>query len=382
MSQREGDIWDQIIKAIGLADIAQRRALIRRVDNRTLLVHRTPEALDAPYAYRGFSIWHGTLRGKFKQLEEWRKAKGLEWALKYPVEQETPDEARAQARYEWRVATEADLDGNVAFAIHPALVAYDAEAGFRFSESDGGYEMPMMHSHGGRRGTYTYHREDYVTHIQQMLKVYERDLRERLIYVTKRLEQQLGLPAGGVERVARLAIALHDIGKLDVHWQTWAHKYQQAIGEPVEEDVMLAHTHSETEEHRSIARHIRPERPHHAGEGAIAGVQIARQALGDESLSRILVTAIARHHAPKLDAFDAYSLHPAAQLSLAAALEVAGWSSSEAHTLSSQLLMCTPQTALERRMLQQPPTDSILRWFAYFVIVRVLRLADGKSQEE
>ena len=69
-----------------------------------------------------------------------------------------------------------------------------------------------------------------------------------LAYASYRLEQKQGWPAGTLERLSRLVIAAHDLGKLDVRWQRWAHRWQEEVsklhGEDlrIPEDYMVAHT--------------------------------------------------------------------------------------------------------------------------------------------
>lgn len=381
MAQEEGQIWAMIGRAMAFSDLSVRRELIRKVDSRTLLVHDNPESLVNPFACTGFSLWHGTLRGKLEGLEAWRKAKGLDWALKYPIEVEEEEDARAPARYRWLpVRSVDDIGTTFLFVVHPALVAYDERLGFRFTEGGGGYGTEPVQQGRKRRESYTYQLETYVDHIQAMVRIYRRDLVNRLAYALARLEQKAGFPAGGIDRAIRLAIALHDLGKLDERWQAWVRAYQAEIGEPLDDETFMAvHTHIETPEHEAAARRIKIRRPPHAGEGAIAGAKIAHQVLeGNEGLRRAVITAVARHHNAKAGTFEEYRLHHNAQAALKAALEAVGLDGNAATNWLPQ----APATKLENQILRLPPDDPHTWCLAYFLIVRALRLADGKSQED
>ncbi len=183
-----------------------------------------------------------------------------------------------------------------------------------------------------------------------------------------------------MEQAVRLALALHDVGKLQVQWQKWAANYQKQVA-GAKPPFLVAHTLSETEEHRKIARHIRPKRPKHAGEGAFASARILWEALDGRNhrdLYLAAVTAIARHHSPSLREAASYCLHPQAQDTVAEALAAVGGAPWREW---AQWLMTEKKTPnLEKRLLSPPPPWD--GWLLYFLIVRILRLCDMLSQEE
>lgn len=383
MYQQEGEIWSQIFKAIGLGDVAQRQNLVRRVDSRVLLVHDTPETLGNPYRCKGFTLWQGTLKGKWNTLETWRKKLGLPWMLKYPVEIPTANELLQEPLYQWKpVINKSDLSGHIVFVIHPSIVLYDAEMGFRLTEAGGGYRSLLMSPMKGNRRDFIYQLEDYPTHIHKMIKVYGEKFHKRISYTVQSLEHRLGISPGTLERAILLALALHDVGKMTEGWQQWAQAYQGAIGEPIEENMIIAHTHLETEKHRQIERSLHIYRPPHAGEGAVATSRLLHEALdGNYQLRRATMSAIARHHSSLTATFGKYKLHPAAGLTIKNTLEQNGVPASEAAQLAENLFLLSPETNLQQHLLRPPPEDPLDAWFVYFLIVRCLRLADGESQE-
>jgi CRISPR-associated endonuclease/helicase Cas3 len=392
MDESEGRIWAEITNAVVLGDTAARRELIRRVDSRTLLVHDDPDALGNPYRIEGFSLWQGSLRGALDDLLDRADELDLDQVLWYPVLDPTvqQEDSRQPSRYFWKPVTSQDHLGlSLLFAVHPDLVAYDAERGFRFVDpGQGGVyrSTPAPTGKGRDRDQYTYQLESYRDHVAAMARIYRRDLHDELAYVARRLAEHsnpdLKVPEGMLDRAVRLAIALHDAGKLQVEWQAWARAYQkQVTGE--EPPFLVAHTLSETEEHRKIARQIHPKRPHHAGEGALAGAKILWEALdGRNNRGPYLatVTTIARHHTPGLYDAAPFRLEPRARAVLAEALAAAGdemwcdWASS--------LIMEQEAPLLEKRLLKTPPEHPWGWWLLYFLIVRAVRLADGKSQQE
>ena len=392
MDESEGRIWTEITNAVVLGNTAARRELIRRVDSRTLLVHDNPDALGNPYRIEGFSLWQGSLRGAFDDLLDQADELDPEQALWYPVLDPTvkEEDSRQPSRYTWKpVASEDHLGLSLLFAVHPKLVAYDAERGFRFVEpgQGGGYRStPSPVGKGRDRDPHTYQLESYRDHVATMARVYRRDLQDELSYIARRLAEHpdpdLRVPKGMLDQAVRLALALHDVGKLQVEWQQWARAYQKRVAgeEPL---FLVAHTLSETEEHRKIARRIRPKRPHHAGEGALAGLKILLEALNarnNEGLFRATATAIARHHTPGLDAAEPFKLEPGARAALAEALAAAGdgrW-----RDWASSLIMGQEAPLLKKWLLTTPPDHPWGWWLVYFLIVRTVRLADVKSQKE
>jgi CRISPR-associated endonuclease/helicase Cas3 len=384
MRSREGEIWRQISRSMGLQDVAQRQALIRRVDSRTVLVHDAPETLGNPYRCAGFSLWHGTLRGKWRDLEALKNERGLPWAMQFPVEVETGNGFRQEAVFRWQpVSSESDLDGHAVFVIHAALAAYDAEIGLRFAQAGGDYRSRSTWDIAHQRRELAYHLEDYLQHVRRMGQVYREELAHRLAYVAPRLERRIGAPRGSLEKGILLAVVLHDLAKMSEDWQHWARIYQEAIGEPVGDgSTMIVHTHLETEGHRRIERELQRSRPPHAGEGAVAATTVLHEALnGHHLLRRAVTSAIARHHSPRVVSFTSYRLHPAAVRTVEEALCAMDWSAKQASDLASRLRLVPPGTNLAHHLLRVPPEDSLDAWLAYFAIVRTLRLADGRSQE-
>ena len=381
IAQEKGQIGDQMTLAIAMGDTSVRRNLIRQIDNLTILAHDEPENLRSPFACEGFSLWYGSLRGKFAELEMWRQEKELDWALKYPVEEEEESEARRPPRYRWdTVHSTKDLENAFVFSVNPSLVAYDEQLGFRFVKHGGGYITQQPQLLGKQHENYNYRLESYADHIQTMMRVYQRDLAERLVYAAQRLEEKANFPRGGIDRAIRLAIALHDLGKLEKRWQAWVRAYQAEINEALADPTFMAvHTHTETPEHEAAAHRVKLQRPPHAGEGAIAGAKIARQIFeGNEGLRRVVITAVARHHSAQTKNFEEYQLHNAAYIALQDALDTVDLDPNAAQ----HWLPDSPKTNLETQILKTPPDSSYFDWIAYFLTVRTLRLVDGKSQEK
>ncbi len=379
MREDEGRLWDLIRDGLERGEARVRPELIRRVDNRTLIVYDAPSGPteDSPFRYEGFSLWHGSLRGAIRDLQERAEALDLPWALRYPVVQKDEEDSRAPTIYRWLdVESSEDISWSLLFAVHPALVSYDPEQGFRLVPGDGTYRSPQAPRRRGDREDYVYRLESYVQHVEAMARAFEHPFRDRLAWVAA--HSGLG---DRLERAVRLVLALHDVGKLQERWQKWAANYQKQVSGQ-EPPFLVAHVWSETEEHRRIAREVRPARPNHAGEGAFASAHILWEALEGRRNLRLYqaaFTAIARHHSPYLREAAPYRLHPRAGETVAGALSGVGGQPEWAQ----YLLAANEAPNLEKRLLPPPSTaEEWEGWLLYFLIVRILRLCDGLSQEE
>ena len=368
--------------AIAQQEIGLARSLIRHDDSVTILVHPNPSEIENPYDLEGFSLFFGTLHGQFKA---WQEAglpdEEVSWLLKYPQEKDAGEGEDRPTRYEWiPVRYHQELSRSAIHVVNPLLVQYNPAVGFHFAPG-GSFQSPFQRSQAagtGREQQRGYSRESYQEHIQKMLIVYQARLSSEMSYAATRLEQQMGLPAGWLEWAVRLAIALHDAGKMDRHWQGWAHEWQERIGAPVAENYMLAHTDYSPDDpwHQSVEAEMPGSRPPHAAEGAVAVFKVLHQLLGAPGqddprfkLMKAIFSAIARHHSPKADSYKGFDLHRAAGTTLTQVLAAldAGGEAAKAVVTNKR-----PQP-ITSFLVQPDARDELL---AYFLIVRALRLAD------
>ncbi len=386
MREDQGRLWDLMTDALTRGETRVRRELIRPVDSRTVIVVDLPDGLteESPFRYEGFSLWHGTLRGKVETLLSLAQELDLPWAVRYPVAQREEEESRQPTVYRWLDAcSPEDISSSLLFAIHPQLVAYDPELGFRLGEAgDGTYRSPEVIPCRAGKEEYSYELESYSQHASRMAAVLEKQLRYRLAWAIRRFsaqkEEEWLIPADLLERAVRLTIVLHDTGKLSSDWQRWAQRYQEQIGEEIP-PFLVAHTHWDPRNprHREAQQKLKG-KPPHAGEGAYAAARILYESLDGKaypSLYRAAVTAIARHHSPSLHEVRAYRLHPQAGEAIAEALGAAGLP----REWAAHLIRQADAPNLEKRLIS--PEDSWAAWFLYFLLARTIRICDQLSQE-
>lgn len=388
MARQEGMLWRDIMATLDSHDTAARANLIRRIDNITVLVAETPEAIGNPFAAKGFGFFRGSVMGIYRKLEDIASRKGeaeeSPWRMAYPtVSDSDPDDPTSLPQVTWHnVLDVTQLRATPIVVLNQAFCAYDMDLGFRIESPTPATRWtstPGEFAAGNRRNGFSYKLESYETHIQTMLAIYDHCFAADYAYIERRLAERGMIPPGGLTRAIRLAIACHDLAKLDIRWQLWVRAYQNALGEPLPNDnYMAVHTHWEPEldTHQAAMRSAKRQakRPRHAGESAVAVGPIVAEVIGKTfaPLGRAVCTAIARHHSPKTQAFDDFSLHPAAADSLRIALLHAGF------VAVNGPVMCEKGRSLEKWLIRPEFEQQML----YLLVVRMLRLCDGLSQEK
>lgn len=373
----------QMERAIDRQELGLARELIRADDSVRLLVHPEPKMLDDPYGLEGFSLFFGTLRAQYKAwVAEGLPNEEVSWLLQYPKEAAEAEENDRPVRFDWReVRSKADLALSYVFCLNPSLARYDSELGFRFAVGDG-CVVPLEPVEKPERPRHVrFRKETYQEHVERMLDIYAQKSWKEIAYGAARLESKLGLGKGAVSWAAQIAIACHDVGKMGRRWQSWARQWQLRVGAPVEDGEILAHTDYDSSNplHEAVEQAMQDRRPPHAVEGAVATLKVLHQLLGGPgpgdsglTLLKAAFSAIARHHSPRASAYQDFELDPQA---LSALNDV----------LSRLLPGCNAVGALQTRKNCQPVTGLLVtpgvagELLAYFLIVRVLRLADQEA---
>jgi len=383
---------DRIAETIAAQERGAARELIRDVDSRTVIVHPDPESIQNPWAYEGFGLYKGTLFGACEPLEELAYELDEDWALMTaePVQEEESSRAPTVWKW-WQIEYKKDLEGALFVAVNPRLTRYSAETGFQLGvEGDPDWLSPPRERKGKRRVFPPYQRETFQEHVGRMLRVYEHPfydqekdrhclpLGEELAYAARHLEDTRGWSRGTLDRLARLIIALHDLGKLDERWQAWAHRWQKEVGAlrgeelAVPEDYMAAHTDydSQDDAEEALSRKLYRMKPNHAVESAQAAEDLLWEQTGEQALLRAALTVIARHHSAGASGrYGDFRAHPAARAALADVLEALD---------PTQVQWTFSEGTLARKLMRPDCKEELL---VYLLLVRVLRLADQRSQE-
>ena len=169
-----------------------------------------------------------------------------------------------------------------------------------------------------------------------------------------------GLPDSVLELV-RWAAKLHDLGKLQDAWQTWAHERQNKMGRPA--PGALAKTDYDWDLHR---REPRP--PHHASASALYGAQYLAS-LSTRDQSAILLAVLAHHGGTlkgveRADKLHANAVEAIAEVGLNSAKPIShqDFQRDQSDTIRASFLDTWPLVAIVSRVLrlsdQQATADS------------------------
>lgn len=392
MDMQQSLIWRDIYNAMEAHDPSHRRALIRNIDSITVVAANCPGELGNPFTAQGFGLFRGSVRSIWHDLQKMADECDLEefedrpWTMQIPSSIQTEiEDATKEERYVWHPIYDPGLiSGTKVVVINSAFCAYDEDLGFRIQvpgEQTGWVSEQGKDFRGNRFGGYSYQLESYSMHIGRMVDVYESQFKDDYTYVQRKLTELWKLPIDGLDQAIRLAIACHDLGKLDRRWQRWVRLYQEKIGEPLcGRSYMAVHTDSDpgNQVHQEASKGTdrQQARPNHAGESAVAAAQVVASHIGkeQESLVRAVLTAIARHHSTGTESYAEYDLHPETAKALAQALQAAQLPAPEQPLLKSS----GRGNRLDRYLIKPGQFRSLL---LYLYVVRILRLCDGLSQE-
>lgn len=409
LTDRASDIGKAI--AEGRYDLAG--SLIRHVDTRTILICGDPDKrLQQPYGMEGFSLAPGSLmtllpdkehpNNTVEALEDDEDFISLSlpsdapWRLRYPIWSQDIEGGEAQANtvYRWEPVTQRNhITSQPLLAINPAIVSYDDFFGLSLhAEASHVPErfwarLAMSQRSARRWQNTTRTRETYEKHISRMLALYSGHpvLGPRLKRIAHIVETWLGWPEGLLDRLTRAAIIAHDAGKLSPEWQNHIRDFQLAINKPWES--WLVHTDAAV----TGVPEPRWKPPHHALSGAAHSMEVGIALDAEVTTSRlpqyagalpsnVLFTSIATHHTPNIGELllskDELLDEPAifmlnqfiVRLGLPGRADMPG-----NRNLAARRKMVDQRTITAPRNCGET--------FALSLVIRMLRLADGWSQD-
>ncbi len=412
------DGWSAKDESIGKL----RSELIRDVQQVSILIHPDPQRAITrwPWQWESFGMHPGTLIGAWETLDDWWREHGDGGPFcrkPMPEDVSTDNEAgeRLMPRYRWEpVSIAEEVRYTAMVALPPELATYDSPRqggglGFLLREAatDAPDALPWpvssyqsQRSDREARGRYRdgYEQESYVEHITGLLCAYQQTyLQQQMHYPAQVLEEVLGLPAGMIDRAIRLAIACHDIGKLGNRWQTWCERWQTVLAREQGQRYAIqpgkrpfAHTdYDGSQAQRELQRTIKPPRPHHACESAelaaifieetlVAGTENEQAVEAIEVVARATVAAIARHHAARSQSYSPITLCADARAAIQAGLEVVRQGQHWKYDLQ-QIDPSTHEGNVTPDKMTLPTSTNVTETLLYFLLVRVLRLADQRS---
>ncbi|MBN8593102.1 MAG: CRISPR-associated helicase Cas3' [Anaerolineae bacterium] len=401
---------EEITTCLANRDDGYLSQMIRTQSSVPLFIDADPNADDTltrnPHQRESFGVSRGRLYRYFKTLEESPPAIEAEFWLMgctgQPIDLETEADNFEPPKYKWcPIQSATDLYKYRWFVAHPQIITYTATGGLRFQVPEAA--APASASPMGKPRSYDYKpyvADTYLQHLTGLyLATYDRDhgshirLAHEAAYGLNGLCEQLGFTAAQGERLLRLTLALHDVGKLNQPWQAWAAAWQESYAQSglpptvTVADGPLAHTDYDRrdkaqEDLKKSFKHA--PRGTHAVESAEASLAIIQDACrGNEQQIAVVLSSIMRHHTPEADQCGAFQLAAGAETAITEVLRQFGFEA-EADYWSQ---MVKRQFKQSGKSVQRSSGDVAARysgWNAallHYLFIRVLRLADQRSGE-
>ena len=425
--EHRGDLQKAITETLRTNERNNAEELIRDVTQVQLLVHNTPKETitTKPWLWESFGLHPGLLLGKhWDSLKERQAQLDLDWMKKLELAQaeEQPDDeddARQPSTYTWSdITAPVQVSGAVMIAIPNQLATYDKQLGLVFLDGrlelseawlqklkEQDYQSALRERKQSAFSDQTTRVQRYEQHIGGLADAYHYGLRSELAYTMKCLEDLMGLQRGAIDLAIQLAIATHDLGKLDTKWQQWARAWQRLRSKKTnwathyqepDDRYFFAKTdyNYRSKEEKEWQRELPEKRPPHACESVAAGKTMIAQSLGISGpgspmlpVLRAISYAIAHHHTTSAHEYGATSISPAAVKAVEKALEYIRREGVWTYDLQRLELSFAKgdlfPVSLSRGKFTQPDvtpdTEELLETWLAFLLVRALRLADQRA---
>jgi CRISPR-associated endonuclease/helicase Cas3 len=373
--------------------------LIREIQSVSVIVHDDPDQFAiAPFQAESFSLYPGTLKGK---LKKWSEKNGelapdfdegaVPWVAQYLTELEDEEDAQGNRpnRYQFVPVKHTSQLHAPLVVVHPSFVDYSEKLGLTFNGGGQFRTDPPSKTSGKKWETYRYRLESYEEHIRLVYQAFEQDSLTTVERAGNRIEKRFGWPKGCVAHMAKLVVALHDVGKLSQGWQGWAKEWQASteINNPIGSNMAAAHTDYDPaiQAQADLNRKLRGKRPHHAVESAVASLKFlmiqSPTQKRDHPLVRAAFTAIARHHAPFSSESQSFELATNFETHIAQSFAEVGLPEINPKSFIPKFVGSDDQQKLiEKDCLAKP--NHIEDMLCYMLFARALRLADQKGTAE
>ncbi|HZO75974.1 MAG TPA: CRISPR-associated helicase Cas3' [Ktedonobacteraceae bacterium] len=406
--------------------------LIRDVNQVHIVIHDEPdeELKIRPWRWQSFGLHPGSLMGKhWERLQERQAERDLDWVCKRAEmdkveqqQQDAEDDHRLPTTYNWPpVTAQSQIPGALLIALPHQLATYDKQLGLVFL--DGRIKLPdawkerleaqhyqseLLQRRSGNNDEMETRLQRYEQHIGGLADAYHYLIYHELAYAMQRLEHLMGLDEGTIDTAIQLAIATHDLGKLDKQWQRWARAWQRLQHEKkwaatpypeLDQAAFLAKTdydYQSTEQRKWQEELSRKsiKRPKHACESVMAAAKLIHASLGvtgpqspNLPVARAVYRAIAHHHSPTAHEYGKTEITEGAKVAIKKAFEIVRRGSSWSYDLDRLFLKFDKgdlfPTNADRPRFTHPEVggsrEQLLETWLAFLIVRALRLADQRA---
>jgi len=405
-----GRFW----KAIESYDPTLPSDLIRDVQSTSVVLSPSPSLDGEPYDYESIGIHPGTLSAFWRSITEENVA---DWVLVRPQYTEDKD------GYDYTVVSSSDeIQGSLLLLLNSRLCTYSTEVGLDLGLPGGKLVQSPVLPKEARLPEYSYPVQTYERHIETMLATLgEGGANSHIVKGAGRLLWEIArilkVKAEVVWEALLLSVACHDLGKMSLRWQNRASQImddRERMGKAIDAGYLPEEWAGRLLSHTFHVTGLERERigVGHSMTGAVASMPVVRawyrvlhptlrsQVL--DGLCSVICTAIADHHAPGNSQLQLFKLSPEARMELARALvkcvralsELTGRlpggsreqvkravqdATSEVRVPTAEKVRVRQFRLHPRSMTNTPYEMRVALWKLYYVVVRVLRLADQRS---
>ncbi len=300
---------------------------------------------------------------------------GAEWIAKVP--RKPAGEPEEDPGFDWvKVkSVEEAVYAPWLIALSPSVCSYSTEQGLLFGVKSEG-DRSVEYDYSVPRTGYAMEYEPYHLHVERVLKQCGR-MCSRHENALSKLEKVHQLDKGQAALLARLACALHDVGKLSRGWQGAMRKWQEFKDGSRLGTEAIAHTDYDPEMDRGVQKKF-PNRGPHAAAGAFAVSGWLNEMAFPEAVAPTIWSAIARHHNPHTRELISFEFIEGAEGIVKETMP---------RRLAGTFRLEDRPNHVGRKMFRYDLVcftrdEDYPLWALYVLITRILRLSDQKSMRE
>lgn len=333
------------------------KELIRNVSACNVIITQHINENISPYNYQSISISPGTLRNKVNEIARTTD----DWLIKEVIEINSGDETQ----YKYKRNNADEIYANSLYLLNPDYFSYDPEMGLLFNKKSDYHFQPLDYVKQIPEINYDYPEEDYLEHIKALKREIP-VLRNELKYGIELIKKDLNLRDKDVDNIIEFIIWAHDLGKLQVKWQS-AHKKEKFD--------FIAH-----------GQRLRKP-PGHAAESFCIIYNLLDEFVNnfigkDDYIFEVIGKTIVSHHSPTLTETGPYKLMESVR-------EYLSKGSRDFFTYKEMADFINRN--IDELILEQKVNEIIsdelrlydIKYFIfYFILIRILRLADQRATQK
>lgn len=349
----ESNAYEQVVAQLSRAAFEGSRswaeAAVREINTIEVTVHSEPQRLGQDV------LRLPTINVHIGVAKQWAKQAARAKAQVWRVEVDrSPSDAQVKVELEAVRDPDKDISIGDRLVFPPSVLGYSDEFGLQ-AGVDGGDFQPQT-GQPREAPPRTLQREGWIQHSLGVVSTVEQVLQQEQ-HAVSGLASLLGVSEDEINKAAKLAASLHDLGKLNRDWQNKA-----GVSDSAAPHDLLAHTDG-----RDYVRF-----PPHATVGAYAlwPALVDGRAL-PRLLAKAICFAIAHHHSVRAKEVPGYEFHPKWQEAVQEALRKCGLE----NVLDVNRIIPSQPSPTDLRE-QFPPMEYERLYTAYVLLARWLRLAD------